>query len=139
MADLVEAIALYLQGRGLLTWDPNGTTGNTFAEFMPSVPDLAIVLTPYGLGEPDPVAADDETGLQVRVRGGPDPRVSRQLSMAVYSVLHGAAGLSLPDGTWLISAVALQTPSSLGVDENNRHEHVTNYRLNVSSATEHRS
>ncbi|WP_441251198.1 minor capsid protein [Kitasatospora sp. McL0602] len=139
MADLVEGIARYLTGLGLLTYDPDGTNGDTFAELMPAVPDLAVALTPYGLGEPDPVNDDDEVGLQVRVRGGADPRVSRQLSGRIYSALHGLAGIALPDGTWLILSVAVQTPASLGIDDVGRHEHVTNYRMNISNPTAHRS
>lgn len=139
MADLVEGLARYLAGLGLLTYDPDGTDGNTFAEFMPAEPDLAVVLTPYGLGEPDSLNDDDETGLQIRVRGSTDPRVSRQLSGRIYSALHGLAGITLPDGTWLILSAALQTPASLGTDELGRHEHVTNYRLNVVTPTAHRS
>jgi hypothetical protein len=139
MADLAEGIAQYLTARGLLTYDPDGVTGDTFIDTMPPQPDQAVALTLYGSGEPDPLAEDDQVSLQVRIRGTEDPRLSRRRSQAIYSVLHGAAGLVLPDGTFLILAIAQQTTTSLGIDQNNRHEHVVNYRINYSNPTEHRS
>ncbi|GAA1977414.1 minor capsid protein [Kitasatospora viridis] len=139
MTDPLDGIAQYLAGLGLLTYDPTGASGDTFIDSMPPAPDAAVALTLYGSGEPDPLAAEDEVSLQVRIRGGPDPRVSRRRSQAVYSVLHGASGLALPDGTWLVLAIAQQTPTALGIDQNGRHEHVVNYRLTVTNPTVNRS
>lgn len=139
LADLVEGIAQYLQTAGLLTWDPAGLVGDTFVDTMPAQPDEAVALTLYGSREPDPVNDDDEVSLQVRCRGTRDPRLSRHRSDAIYGQLHGLADTVLPDGTWLILAIAQQTPSALGLDANGRHEHVVNYRITYSHSTAHRS
>ncbi|MFF1790749.1 minor capsid protein [Kitasatospora sp. NPDC058243] len=138
MPDLLDGIARYLQAQGLVTYDPDGTGGDCFIDTLAPVPDGAVALGAYGLGEPDPLSGDDEVGLQVRVRGGPDPRLSRRRALAIYSALHGLAGIALPDGTWLILAVALQTPTPLGTDGNGRHEHVVNFRLNIVNPTANR-
>jgi hypothetical protein len=138
LADLLAGIALYLDSLGLLDYDPDGVSGDCFIDGLPPVPDSVVALTGYGLGEPDPLEGDDESGLQVRARGGPDPRVSRQRCKAIYSALQGLAGIALPDGTWLIFCTAVQTPTSLGVDANGRHEHVVNFRLRTVNPTAHR-
>jgi hypothetical protein len=45
----------------------------------------------------------------------------------------------LPDGTNLILSVAIQAAAaSIGVDENRRHEHVCNFRMEIVNATVHR-
>lgn len=139
MADLLDGIARYLVGLGLAQYDPDGVAGDLFVDTMPPQPDSAVAIGTYGLGIPDPLNDDDEQGLQVRVRGGPDPRVSRRRSQDIYAVLQGLAGVELPDGTWLISCTALQTPTPLGTDATGRHEHVTNYRLFTVNPTAHRS
>ena len=139
MADLAEGIAEYLQAAGLLVYDPDGVTGDTFIDTMPPQPDAAVALTLYGAGEPDATQDDDEVSLQVRCRGTSDPRPSKQRSAAIYSQLHGLSQTVLPDGTYLILCIAQQTTSALGMDANGRHEHVVNYRINYSSTTEHRS
>ncbi|WP_406298061.1 minor capsid protein [Embleya sp. NBC_00888] len=136
--DLVDGIARYLAARDLGTYDPTGADGDTFAEHMPATPDAAVVLTLYGGPEPDSRVPVDEPSLQVRVRGGPDPRVSRRRSYAIYSALHGLTRTALPDGTWLVLCVAQAPPASMGVDANGRHEHVVNYRLTVGAPTVNR-
>ncbi|MFI6443826.1 minor capsid protein [Kitasatospora sp. NPDC050543] len=139
MADLLDGIARYLQSLGLVMYDPDGVTGDTFIDTMPPAPDSAVALGAYGLGPPDPLNDDDESGLQIRARGGPDPRVSRRRCMAIYSALHGLAGVELPDGNWLILCTAQQTPSPLGTDDVGRHEHVVNFRLNIVNPTANRT
>ncbi|WP_282204541.1 minor capsid protein [Kitasatospora fiedleri] len=141
MADLLDGIARYLDGLGLLTYDPDGTSGDTFPDLMPPTPDEAVALGSYGLGEPDPVTADDESGLQVRCRGplSGDPRPSRAKAMAVYGALHGLTDTALPDGTWLELAVAQQTPSPIGQDALGRHEHVVNFRIHTVNPTANRT
>jgi hypothetical protein len=139
VADLLDGLAQYLHGLGLVNYRPDDVGGDCFTDHLPEAPDAAVALTGYGLGVPDPLNADDETGLQVRARGGPDPRVSRQRCQAIYSALHGLAEVMLPDGTWLILCTAIQTPTSLGVDATGRHEHVINFRLNVGNPTTYRT
>ncbi|WP_405018173.1 minor capsid protein [Kitasatospora sp. NBC_00070] len=135
MADLLDSLARHLQAAGLLTYDPAGTSGDTFVETLPQLPDRAVQLTLYGAGEPDPLNGWDERSLQVRVRGTADPRISRARAEAIFSALHGLAGVELPGGLWLVLCVAQQTPYPLGVDSAGRHEHVLNLRLDVEAAT----
>ncbi|MET9468488.1 minor capsid protein [Streptomyces sp. NPDC006544] len=138
MADPLDGIARLLDAAGHATYDPTGTTGDLFIESMPPTPDAAVGLWLYGGEAPDTRNAYDTPRLQVRVRGGPDPRVSRARCWAIYSELHGLAGLALADGTWLVLAAARATPAPMGPDSSGRHEHVINFDLDVSAPTTHR-
>jgi hypothetical protein len=137
--DPLDGIARLLAARGLATYDPDGVTGDLFVETMPPAPDAAVGLWLYDGEAPDPLNAYDRPRLQVRVRGGPDPRASRRRCWAIYSALHGLAGTALPDGTWLVLCVARATPAPMGPDSNGRHEHVVNFDLDVSAPTDHRT
>ena len=135
MADLLDGIARHLAAAGLLTYDPTGRSGDTFVEAMPPTPDRAVSLALYDAGAPEARDDAEPRRLQVRTRGTADPRVSRARAEALYRALHGAAGVELPDGTWLILAAARGTPAPLGPDSNGRHEHVVNFDLDVSGPT----
>ncbi|MGW6455031.1 minor capsid protein [Streptomyces sp. NPDC055078] len=139
--DLLDGIAQYLSERGIVTYDPAGASGNLFIESMPSTPGVAVVLTLYDGGmESDSRLPYDEPRMQVRVRGTQDPRVSRALCARIRSELHGLGSVVLPGGIELILAVALQGgPASIGVDANQRHEHVCNLRMEIVSPTAHRA
>ncbi|MFI2037607.1 minor capsid protein [Streptomyces bottropensis] len=141
MADLdpLDGVAQLLAARDLVTYDPTGTTGDLFVEVMPPAPDAAVALWLYDGEAPDTRNAYDTPRLQVRVRGGPDPRVSRRRCWAIYSALHGLAGVTLADGTWLVLAAARGTPAPMGPDSSGRHEHVVNFDLDVSAPTDHRT
>ncbi|MGF0176717.1 minor capsid protein [Streptomyces sp. Marseille-Q5077] len=141
MADLdpLDGVARLLAARGLVTYDPQGVTGDLFVEVMPPAPDAAVALWLYDGEAPDTRNAYDTPRLQVRVRGGPDPRVSRRRCWAIYSALHGLAGVALADGTWLVLAAARGTPAPMGPDSSGRHEHVVNFDLDVSAPTDHRT
>ncbi|MFE5628478.1 minor capsid protein [Streptomyces sp. NPDC056543] len=138
--DLLEGLALYLDERGLVVYDPTGVGGDCFIEMMPSAPDEAVVLTVYDdRSEPDSLLPYDEPRVQVRVRGTTDPRVSRRRCKTIRSALHGLGPVILPDGTNLISSISIQgDAASLGVDDNRRHEHVVNFRMEIRQPTAHR-
>ncbi|MFF8290424.1 minor capsid protein [Streptomyces sp. NPDC016309] len=139
MADLLDGLARHLEARGLLSYDETGVTGDTFIETMPSGPDAAVVLTIYGGPESDSKLGYDEPSVQVRVRGGTDPRTSRQRCAAIRDELHGLGPVTLPDGTELLSCIAIQAaPAYLAADESGRHEHVCNFRTEVRAVTTHR-
>lgn len=139
MADLLDGLARHLEGLGLLEYDPDGVTGDTFMESMPSSPDAAVVLTIYGGPEADSKLGYDEPSVQIRVRGGPDPRPSRVRATQIRAELHGLGPVTLPDGTELLSCIAIQAaPALLQVDENRRFEHVINFRTEIRSVTTHR-
>ena len=136
--DPLDGLARHLDDLNLLTYDPTGTTGTTGDTFIETLPPEAVGLWLYGAGERDSRNGYDVRSLQVRVRGTADPRVSRRRAEALYGALYGLAGLELPDGTWLVLAVAQQTPAPLGTDASGRHEHTVNFRLDVANPTPHR-
>lgn len=139
MADLLDGTARYLAERGHGTYGADVVGATICLEQMPSTPDEVVVLTIYdGGSESDSLLGYDEPRMQVRVRGTTDPRVSRARALAIYSELHGLGPVTLPDGTELILSVALQPVFSLGADENRRHEHVFNLRIEHRSITAHR-
>lgn len=127
MADLLDGLARHLAALGLLTYDPTGTSGDTFIETMPPRPDAAVSLTLYDAGPP--TARDDaaDQRLQIRVRGGPDPRVSRRRAQAIYDALHGLTDVQLGDGTYLVLVTARGIPAPMGNDTTGRHEHAVNF------------
>lgn len=137
--DPLDGIARLLAAAGHGDYDPEGITGDMFIEDMPATPDAAVCLSLYSGQAPDARNAYDTPRLQVRVRGGPDPRISRRRINGIYSELHGLAGVELPDGTWLVLAAARGTPAPMGRDSNRRHEHVVNFDLDVSAPTKHRT
>ena len=141
MADtFLDGIARHLEAHGLLSYDPADTSGDTFLDDLPSIPDVAVALTIYDAAvEPDSKLGYDEPRLQVRVRGTQDASVSRDRCAAIYSELHGLGPVTLPDGTLLILCVALQSgPASIGKDQNGRHEHICNFRAERRNITAHR-
>lgn len=140
MADLLDGLGQFLAAADLVTYVPDGTGGDLFMEAMPATPDECVVLTLYGGPQPDSLLGYDSPNLQVRVRGPKtsDPRVSRHRANALYSVLHGLGPVTLADGTYLLSCNAIQTVTSMGLDDQRRFEHVTNYYLEVRAITANR-
>ena len=106
---------------------------------MPQSPDQAVSLTVAGGTEADSALPYDEPLIQIRVRGTQDPRVSRDRCASIRSALHGLSDMTLPDGTYLVLAVAVQAaPQSMGKDDLNRHEHVIDLRCEILNATDNR-
>lgn len=138
MADFIDGLLQHLAAAELVTYDPDGVTGDAFSDIMPAAPDECVALTPYGGTEPDSKLPYDEPSLQVRTRGGADPRVARARAWAIYNELNGLASLTLPDGTWLVLCTANQTPQTLGQDTLGRTEYVCNFALTVHAPSAHR-
>lgn len=146
---LLDGLAAYLveEEHDLgLTYRPDGSAyepdeiGLTIDQ-LPATPTQVVALTGYNAGpEPDSLQSGaDEQRVQVRARGTTDPRVSRGRLRAIYDVLQGLDGVTLPDGTYVVLAVALQAdPTPIGVDDNRRHEHVQNWRFIIDAPTQHR-
>ncbi|MER7750385.1 minor capsid protein, partial [Streptomyces bacillaris] len=107
----------------------------TFIETMPPAPDEAVSLALYDAGPQTARDDDQDQRLQVRVRGGPDPRVSRTRAQAIYAALHGLANVQLPDGTWAVLIAARGIPAPMGADSSGRHEHVTNFDVSTAAPT----
>lgn len=138
MADLLDGLLQHLDTAGLLTYDPDGVTGDAFSDIMPAAPDEAVALALYGGAPVDSKLPYDEPSLQVRTRGGADPRVARTRAWAIYGELNGLARAALPDGTWLVLCTANQTPQTLGQDDLGRTEYVCNFSLTVHAPSAHR-
>lgn len=146
---LLDGLAAWLAeaDRGLgLTYRDDGTpyepgeVGIT-VDYLPAEPGEVVALTGYSSGpEPDSAQAGaDEHRVQIRARGTTDPDVSRTRLRAIYSALQGLDAVTLPDGTYVVLAVAMQADATpIGVDGNRRHEHTQNYRFVIDAPTAHR-
>lgn len=138
--NLSEAFAVYLEGLGLLAFDPLGNAGDTFVFSMPDTPDAAVVISTYAGAPPDVKHAYDRPGLQVRVRAaGEDPRIAEARAWELYSELHDLQSVTLPGGTWLLRCSAQGTPTPMGQDASHRWEFVVNYQLEVHHLTTNRT
>ena len=136
---LVEAIARYLDGLSVLTFDPTGADGDTFLTVVPPTPEDIVVLSPTGGFAPDPLDATDQPSFQVRTRASRDPRDAYERQLAIYDKLHGLTDVTLADGTHLSGCLAIQSdPVFIGLDENGRPEYTVNYRTYVRRETSHR-
>jgi hypothetical protein len=132
-------IARYLESLNLLEFDEAGVHGDTFVESMPSSPDQAVMVIDQPGPGSDSELGYDSPGFQVIVRGTSDPRVSFDRAREIYDALHGLGPVNLPDGTRLLSCVAMQShPVPIGQDSNNRFEHTLNFQTEVRALTAHR-
>jgi len=124
---IVNTLADWLASRGL------GTVGvDIFVSYLPDVDaDPVLALYPTGGDAPDAKEPLDGLTFQARTRGT-DPSAAVARLQAVYDLLHGAARVTLPDGTWLLSSVALQSgPTFIGRDEAGRCSYTINFRATV--------
>ena len=137
---MLEGVALYLQDRGLLTFDPDGVGGDTYIDSMPDQPNAAVMLRGTGgLSEPSVRHPFDTVSFQVMVRGTRDPRPAKARAEAIYSALQGLHRTKIPDGTYVVGIGAIQpAPIPIGMDENNRHRYSLNFWARVRAITQHR-
>jgi hypothetical protein len=122
-----------------ITWQATGkyTTGQRgiYLGKIPTDPDEIIALFPRQLTA-DPMLAESEYGLQVRMRSTPnDPRTVWTLVSAVRDVLLGVWPTTLPGGLY-VRTVTYGGGTSLGLDDRNRTEWSENFLLAVG---EHRA
>lgn len=138
-SDILEGIALHLQGKGLASYKPVTTDGTCFLEQHPKEPDAITSLWLYG-GEPaDGRNPWEFPRLQVRVRGTKDASDTGDRADDIYSELHALGPLELPTGVWLQYSYSPQSgPVPLGPDANGRPEYTVNFQLDIDRATEHR-
>lgn len=102
----------------------------------PPAPDRAVTLAAYAGPESNSNEPYDLVNVQVRVRGTADYSVSADHAQAIYDALHGLGPITLPGGVRLMNAVCLQGgPIYIGVDANDRHEHVVNVRCEWRNET----
>lgn len=142
---LARALARHLTGTVAgVTFDPDGTTGNTFIATMPDAPDVAVMVSPYG-GLPQPTRRPvDEVTVQVMTRGAPfDPVGPFDMAQAIYGQLacldHAVLDEGGADEVLVLATTPLQSgPVSIGRDENDRHEYTVNAQVRAYNPTAHR-
>lgn len=136
---MLEGVALYLQSKGIVTFDPAGVAGDTFIETLPDKPRDAVMLKSTGGDEPEVKHPFDTRRFQVLVRGGTDPRPAKARAEAIYDALHGLLHEELGDGTYIVAIGGVQAgPIHIGTDDNNRHMYSLNFWARVHASTEHR-
>jgi len=136
---LVSGLAEYLASAGVGTWHPDGApyaAGETAIVLgaMPAEPARVILLNTYPVAE-DTSQADVTVGVQVRTRGGSDPRDVVDLDDAVWELLHGAERLDL--GGVLVVQIYRRSSAALGQarDATARWERTSNYYLDAMRPT----
>lgn len=138
--DINTEIAEYLDAKGLVNFDPEGITGDTFIDLMPDSPDEAVAILTGAARGGDVKYGYDQPGVQIIVRGGRDPRPVKQKAQDIYDELNGFTnGTFINGGTWVVSCYAAQSgPVRLGLDENNRFEYSLNFDLEIRNSTKFR-
>jgi hypothetical protein len=136
VTNLPEAIATHLDTEGLGVYRNSGLpyTDGEFAivlEAMPESPNHVIVVSQYEGLQVESGLPWDEPRVQIRVRGDRDPSISRDKAQAIFDELNGL-------GPQTVSTVRLQLiiglgsgPSVLGLDKNQRFEHVVNFEVTM--------
>lgn len=144
---IAVALAKYLHAQGLLIYEPSRASGDAFIAQLPSSPDAAVAIVPYG-GTPLPERGSlpwDEPTLQLLIRGVPDDPIGpHTLARRLYEALQGLHDVTLDEGgadeVYLAMARCLQTdPVHIGSDENRRHRYVVNLACHVRAQTTHRT
>lgn len=130
---LLGELAAYLEGLGIVAYDPEGVTGDTFISTIPATPNAAVALFPTG-----GIASDSKIGyknpsVQIRVRSADrDPRPAFDRATAIYDALHGLAHYVLSNGTFVVGCKGLQSgPNYIGIDGSGRHEYTLNFLLDI--------
>lgn len=138
---LLAGLAQHLADNGIGVWRPDGpayTADETgiLIRAIPSSPDRIITLAAY------PVTgyvglADITVGVQMRLRGGTDPRDCDDLADAIFDLLDSASGLTL--GGIAVVQMYRQSYASLGADANGRWERSENYYADAMRPTANRT
>jgi hypothetical protein len=136
---IAAAVAAYLDGLALVTYDETQTGGDCFVWGMPESPDDAVGITGTGGAEPDHKFGYDIPSIQVRVRGGSDPRPPYERARAIYDALENLRATTIPDGHYVVRCEAMQSdPMPIGADAAGRQEFTINWQLEVRSPSLHR-
>ena len=113
--------------------------GNIFIDDLPTDPEVAVGVYLRPGTEPDSKLPYDPRGVQVLVRGTSDPRVALTLAEAIYSELLALRNLTLPDGTYLVYALAEQPPFRMDSDVNGRAIYCLNLQTEIKNPTQFRT
>jgi hypothetical protein len=138
---MLEEVALYLESKGLVSYDPTGIAGDTFLLTMPDQPDSAVAIYRYGGKQSDTEMAYDTISIQIVVRGKGDPRPVEQRAQNIYNALQSLNTSQLiSGGSWVVNCYS---PNGgvigTGKDANSRHEFRINFYLEYQNIqSEHR-
>lgn len=140
--NLLMHLAEQLHAAGIGRWIEPGS-GQVYAPTdiaivlgkLPSTPDRAIAITPYGVDQDgdDPVNADGTLGIQFRMRGTPNIAVLNDIAQGVFDTFQGA---QFPAVGVILMTRRIQAP--MGVDGNDRWERADSYRLLTHHPTTYR-
>jgi len=130
---LLTAIGQYLGTAQVGRWMTSGTYLSTDTaitlDVLPATPDKAIAMTLYPVS--DSTGTDTVIGLQLRIRGKPNDRISdKDIVDRAFDALHGVNGITL-DGIPIV-LIEHQSGAALGPDGNNRLEHTANYYITLT-------
>lgn len=124
---------------GLKYADVVGTGVNVFVGFLPPSPNRVVAVLPSGGLEADSKLPYDSPTIQIIVRGDASPAWALDTWQAVYSYMQGLGSVELPDGIWLVSAIAIQSgPIHIGKDDNGRYQYGMNFYCEHKNPTERR-
>ncbi|WP_445524803.1 minor capsid protein [Streptomyces cyslabdanicus] len=126
-ADLLVGVAELLAAEGVGVYSPDaplpaGVTGVVLGR-VPDGPDRALGLTPYPVADDD--STDSVTGIQARMRAGPNPLDVVALADRVFNVLHNRR-------SWDAHGVRVEiswrnSQAWIGQDSRGREELTSNY------------
>ncbi|TLQ43485.1 hypothetical protein FEF34_10310 [Streptomyces marianii] len=126
---LLEGLAGLLADAGLGVYRPN--PGEVYAAdetalgfgAMPDSPDRVIWLNTYPVEDTD--QPDAITGVQFRIRVGPDPLEAGDIADAVFAQLHNRQALTF--GSLRVGLIWRQSQALMGQDATGREELTANY------------
>ena len=121
-----------------LNWE-EGAGGNVFEGFAPASPNRLVAVYPNGGFESDSGLPYDMPGIQIIVRSDESPVWGLDMWYAVYNVVQGLSNVTLPDGTYLVSCLALQSgPIHIGKDTAGRFQYAMNLMCEIKNPTQKR-
>lgn len=113
--------------------------GNVFEAFLPDKPDRCVAVLPSGGYEADAKLPYDRPSIQIIVRGDDDPVWALDTWQAVYSAVVALRNYTLPDGTYLVSALPIQSgPIHIGPDDSGRYQYGLNLECEIMNPTTER-
>lgn len=126
----LAGVAQLLADGNVAVYKPTGSYGpdelGIYLGAQPASPDRAVVLTTYSWTD-DPTQAESSVRVQLLTRGTRDIRTSEDVQDAAFDVLQNlprqVIGGATVEGCWRRST------GYLGLDENGRHLHSSNYDL----------
>jgi hypothetical protein len=139
---LLTGLAEHLAANGVGVWHPDGSAyaaGETgiLIRSIPPTPDRIVTLAAYPVAAGYVGLSDITVGIQVRLRGGTDPRDCDDLADDIFDLLDSTSHLTL--GGIAVVQLYRQSYASLGQDGNRRWEASHNYYADAMRPTSNRT